>query len=266
MVRVTSTSPGPETATRAPMCTAIPATPPSRRVTSPACKPQRTARPCRRVISRKCHAQRTARARTIEYREQAVSRDIDELPTVGEECVLCGRLEVVARYAPPPVAELADALGRSSDVDDQNGRQDTVSFIHPTARACDELLDRSEQLGRRHQPMIGALQLDQSRLIDVLGEVLAMSDANVLLIARVDDQRRNRHERQHSTHVQLQNQPHLGHRDTRGSGEPLELAPELPQTRLVGHQDRSPPRAPVPHSVRIISSAASWILGGMPAG
>ena len=61
-VRVTSTSPGPANAeTRAPMCTAIPATPPERRVISPAWTPHRTSRPLRRASSRILQAQRTAR-------------------------------------------------------------------------------------------------------------------------------------------------------------------------------------------------------------
>ncbi len=61
-VRVTRTSPGSASAeTRAPMCTAIPATPPGRRVISPAWSPHRTSRPLRRASSRILLAQRMAR-------------------------------------------------------------------------------------------------------------------------------------------------------------------------------------------------------------
>ena len=85
----------------------------------------------------------------------------------------------------------------------------------------------------------------------LLREVPAVFDAYVLLVAVVDDQGRNGNERQDVADVELQDHLHLGNRDTRASGEALELPPVLPDAwltclrrREVGRESTGPHCAP----------------------
>ncbi len=82
-VRVTSTSSGSDNAdTRAAMCTAMPAMPASRRITSPACSPQRTCNP--RALNLVTDVPRAA-----DGAGRAVER--------GEDAVACGVLQPARR-------------------------------------------------------------------------------------------------------------------------------------------------------------------------
>ena len=52
--------------------------------------------------------------------------------------------------------------------------------------------------------MVGAVPLDERRVADVLGEVAAVADADEVVVAVVDDERRHVDERQQLAHVELE--------------------------------------------------------------
>src|SRR6185312_10572392 len=59
--------------------------------------------------------------RTVEGREDAVARRVDEIAAIGRKRALHGVLEAVEDRPPAAVAELDHVLGGGDHVDDENG-------------------------------------------------------------------------------------------------------------------------------------------------
>jgi len=136
-------------------------------------------------------------------------------------------LEAVPQATPTLVAELARPLGRADDVDDEDRREDAVDVRDGDARAGDELLDCAEQLRMRQRHVVRAVDLDESRVPDLLGEVPAVIHADECVVAAVDQQGRCRDERQDVTDVELVDRPRLRDGHPRRAGEPFDAAPPL---------------------------------------
>ena len=128
-------------ATRAPMCTAIPATLPSSSSHSPVCRPARTSSPSSPrprgsrarsgspAPARRSVAKKPSPAVSISWPRKRASSRADQ------------RRGGARAARATPVAELGGALGRADDVGEQHGGEDALGLRRRLAHAGEELLD-----------------------------------------------------------------------------------------------------------------------------
>ena len=149
-----------------------------------------------------------------------------------------GVLEAVADRAPSSVAELDRLLGRADDVDDEDSRENPIGVLDVAPRTGYELLDRTEKLRGRERPVIGAVELHETRAGDVLGEVQTVARAHVRVVPALDHQRRSRDKREHVTQVELVNRPRLRKCHPRCPRKAFDASPPLDDPGTGCHRGR----------------------------
>ena len=80
-----------------------------------------------------------------------------------------------------------------------------ISRSQSSRESADKLLDAGQDglLIARENPMIGAVELDESRLRDVAGEMPAGADANGAVVETVEHQSRNGNSAQKMPHIHI---------------------------------------------------------------
>jgi hypothetical protein len=178
-------------------------------------------------------AQRTARAGPSKSGEEAVARGIDLAPPEALQCLPDDVVMPVEQVAPGPIAELQGAFGRTDDVAEQHGGQHALGLLGFADRGAERPNLANDLPGvRQPRRMVLAFEFDIARTRQQARQFPPAAHVDLLVAARVHDQRRRVHRGQHRTNVDLQVHVVQRHHGGRTGTHAKEAAPP-PADRLV---------------------------------